>query len=231
MVAALAMVLILGAGCTAPEADAPLQVPENIPETPSEVPPTEPTVPIGDRIPLGPGPVILENDTYETEKHYCTEAEKSVEKCSGGYAPVCGNNGVTYTNACTACVSGNIEYWTWEGCKEQKGETNCNLLPDAGPCKSLIPKYYYEQESGSCKQFMWGGCQGTVPFDTMAECETACEEDVNGAHICSEAEKAAVVCTMEDHAVCGNDGQTYGNSCSACASGSIDSWTEGECSN
>jgi|GEM_PF-868715 len=231
VVAALSMLLIFGAGCTAPEAEAAAPAPAEVPETPTEVPSTSPSLP-EEGLPLGPGPVIInETEEYETEKHYCTQAEKSVEKCSGGNAPVCGDNGITYTNACTACVSGNIDYWTWGGCEEQKGETRCDMLPDAGPCRSLIPKYYYEEESGSCQQFMWGGCQGSVPFDTMAECEAACEANVSGEHICSDAEKEAVICTMEYRAVCGNNGQTYGNPCTACASGEIDSWTEGECAN
>lgn len=47
----------------------------------------------------------------------------------------------------------------------------CNLAPDPGPCEALITKYYYNQKAGKCESFDWGGCGGTVPFDTWQECK------------------------------------------------------------
>ena len=47
--------------------------------------------------------------------------------------------------------------------------------------------------------------------------------------ICTEEQKAAEMCTMEYMPVCGDDNVTYGNKCTACSSGKIDSWKEGEC--
>lgn len=46
---------------------------------------------------------------------------------------------------------------------------------------------------------------------------------------CTEEQKAAEMCTMEYMPVCGDDGVTYGNKCSACASKKIDSYIPGEC--
>ncbi|WPP48660.1 BPTI/Kunitz-type proteinase inhibitor domain-containing protein [Catalinimonas niigatensis] len=46
----------------------------------------------------------------------------------------------------------------------------CGLLPDPGPCEAIIPKYYFDQHEGKCKEFNWGGCDGTVPFHTLEEC-------------------------------------------------------------
>lgn len=61
--------------------------------------------------------------------------------------------------------------------KEKKDNTidvngnRCQLLPDPGPCEALFKKYYYDQAEGQCKEFIWGGCGGVVPFDSMEECE------------------------------------------------------------
>jgi len=46
----------------------------------------------------------------------------------------------------------------------------CKLVPDRGTCDAIIIKYYYDQNEKKCKEFNWGGCGGTVPFDTMELC-------------------------------------------------------------
>ncbi len=46
----------------------------------------------------------------------------------------------------------------------------CDLEPDVGPCDAAFPRYYFDQETQECKEFIWGGCEGTVPFETMEEC-------------------------------------------------------------
>lgn len=50
----------------------------------------------------------------------------------------------------------------------------CNLEPDPGLCEAYIPKYFYDNNDKTCKEFIWGGCGGVVPFDTMEECEEQC---------------------------------------------------------
>ena len=56
------------------------------------------------------------------------------------------------------------------GCDDDDSCGQCNLTPNPGPCEAYIPKYYYDQNDQECKEFIWGGCGGTVPFDTMEEC-------------------------------------------------------------
>ena len=61
-------------------------------------------------------------------------------------------------------------------CKKDRIKSDrCSLKPDAGPCKAYFPKYYYDKNDKKCKQFVWGGCRGVVPFDTMEECEKRCD--------------------------------------------------------
>jgi hypothetical protein len=57
------------------------------------------------------------------------------------------------------------------------GETPavCQAKPDPGPCKGRFDAYYFDDKSHSCKLFFWGGCQGTVPFETLQECEKTCK--------------------------------------------------------
>lgn len=65
-----------------------------------------------------------------------------------------------------------ISLFTQYGCKKDSVEnSNCNLEPDPGPCEGLFIKYYFDKDEDKCKEFSWGGCEGTVPFDTFEECE------------------------------------------------------------
>ena len=50
----------------------------------------------------------------------------------------------------------------------------CSMKPERGPCKGNFERYYYDSQSRTCKPFVWGGCGGAVPFETMEECNNAC---------------------------------------------------------
>lgn len=46
-------------------------------------------------------------------------------------------------------------------------------------CRAYFEKYGYDQESGSCKMMVWGGCghestENTNFFGSMHECEEIC---------------------------------------------------------
>ena len=36
----------------------------------------------------------------------------------------------------------------------------CELPPEVGPCKGYFPAWYFNILSGSCEQFIYGGCIG-----------------------------------------------------------------------
>lgn len=52
---------------------------------------------------------------------------------------------------------------------------NCNLEPDAGPCRITEARWYYNRHEGLCDMFAYGGCSGNANnFQSAEECETNC---------------------------------------------------------
>ena len=51
---------------------------------------------------------------------------------------------------------------------------DCFIEPEVGPCDGICPTYYYNQDTGTCEEFITGCC-GVEAFDTLEECEEACE--------------------------------------------------------
>lgn len=70
----------------------------------------------------------------------------------------------------------------------------CLLPPDEGPCRALIPQFYYDRYTQSCKLFHYGGCYGNDNrFEDLDECEKSCW------HI----KKVPKICRLEaDEGVC-----------------------------
>jgi hypothetical protein len=85
---------------------------------------------------------------------------------------------------------------------DNTGELLCSLEPDTGPCKAAMPKYYFDEEEQECKEFTWGGCEGTVPFDNLDECLLTCEnvifEKENLTVSRCESDGGRVVNTLND---------------------------------
>ncbi|KAF6086995.1 tissue factor pathway inhibitor 2 [Phyllostomus discolor] len=51
----------------------------------------------------------------------------------------------------------------------------CLLPPEVGPCRALVPSFYYSRYTQTCRQFMYGGCEGNANnFETKEACEEAC---------------------------------------------------------
>jgi len=59
--------------------------------------------------------------------------------------------------------------------EEEELPEECYLEPDPGPCFGYMPMYYFNQDTQACEMFVYGGCMGLIPFQSLAECQNACE--------------------------------------------------------
>ncbi len=51
----------------------------------------------------------------------------------------------------------------------------CRMKPDPGPCMALFHAGYYNGIAKTCQSFIYGGCGGTVPFESEDACRRVCE--------------------------------------------------------
>jgi len=54
-------------------------------------------------------------------------------------------------------------------------QTRCSERPERGPCDLDVQAYWFDGREGECKEFIWGGCDGNVPFESIGECRETCE--------------------------------------------------------
>lgn len=84
------------------------------------------------------------------------------------------NNGYRYCVNPDTVPSLHERGWATNANLEGASSRMCYVEPDPGPCKAAIQKYYLDGETGTCKSFTWGGCNGKVPFDTLGLCQDLC---------------------------------------------------------
>ncbi|XP_071138582.1 carboxypeptidase inhibitor SmCI-like [Mytilus edulis] len=55
----------------------------------------------------------------------------------------------------------------------------CDLPKVVGPCKASIKRFHYDVQTGRCKRFFYGGCEGNYNnFETRQDCVTSCKKRV-----------------------------------------------------
>jgi hypothetical protein len=99
----------------------------------------------------------------------CTAAQKAAEACTLEYMPVCGDDGVTYGNKCSACASKNIDSYKPGECPE---------------------KTYVTRDPEQCKVIRYLCVQGKVPFSDAygCGCETEKNQSLCGNGVCDPGE-------------------------------------------
>ncbi|XP_064166593.1 tissue factor pathway inhibitor a [Anguilla rostrata] len=62
-------------------------------------------------------------------------------------------------------------------CIVKPDKNPCHLDDEPGPCRGLVPRYFFNSSSGACERFFYGGCFGNANnFRTREQCQHRCHQ-------------------------------------------------------
>ncbi len=139
--------------------------------------------------------------------------------CPRNYDPVCGCDGKTYSNICTAEKNGVVK-WTKGECEDEKDEsTTAKDCIDKSKISLRPCPDNYDPVCGCDNKTYTNACSAEVQGLTSW---------TKGACCIDKSKISRRPCKEIYQPVCGCDGKTYGNECEAKNQG-LTSWTEGPC--
>jgi tissue factor pathway inhibitor len=85
-----------------------------------------------------------------------------------------------------------------------ESKSACSLPKDVGPCKAINKRYHYDNETKTCKPFLYGGCGGNSnKFLTKELCEQSCNFDVRGRESDMKTQESLKADTCQQDVVVG----------------------------